>query len=49
MKDLYPNVDSIEFSLPEWDKEILDIRLQAIEDNPERVKPISELITELDK
>ena len=49
MKDLYPNVDSIDFSLPEWHKEVLDSRLKAIVDNPERLKPISELMTELDK
>ncbi|TKC02333.1 addiction module protein [Pedobacter cryotolerans] len=49
IKSIYPNVDSVDFSLPEWHKEILDSRLQAIEDNPERVKPISELMSELDK
>lgn len=49
IKSIYPNVDSIDFSLPEWHKVIIDSRLQAIQDNPERIKPISELMKELDK
>lgn len=49
IKSIYPNIDSIDFSLPEWHKEVLDSRLKAIVDNPERLKPISELMTELDK
>ena len=49
IKSLYPNVDNIDFSLPEWHKEILDKRLQAIVEDPKRIKPISELMSELDK
>ncbi|GGE68181.1 addiction module component CHP02574 family protein [Agrobacterium tumefaciens] len=49
IKNLYPNVESIDFSLPEWHKEILDARLQAIVKDSSRIAPISELLNELDK
>lgn len=49
IKIIYPNIDTVDFSLPEWHKEILDNRLQAIAKNSTRIKPISALISELEK
>lgn len=46
---LYPNIDNIDFSLPEWHREILDDRLEAIAKNQGKIKPIGELFTELEK
>jgi len=49
IKSVYPNIDNIDFSLPQWHKEILDQRLQAIVEDQKRIKPISKLMSELDK
>jgi hypothetical protein len=35
--------------LPQWQKNIIDNRLQMIADNPGALKPVNELFTELDK
>jgi len=48
LKNIGLNINSIDFSLPEWHKEILDNRLQAISENPTTIKPLSELVFELD-
>jgi Putative addiction module component len=48
IKSKYPEIDHLDFKLPEWHKEIIDSRLLAIENNPERIRPISELLNELD-
>lgn len=49
LKIMYPNIDTVDFSLPEWHKEILDKRLRAIAKDSTRIKPISELMSELEK
>ena len=35
--------------IPDWQKQLIDQRLAAIAQNPERLKPIDELFSELDK
>lgn len=35
-------------TLPSWQKKLIDERLKAIEENPERIRPIEELFEELD-
>ncbi len=49
IKDKYPDVDELDGPLPEWQKQLIDQRLAAIEQNPDRLKPIDELFSELDK
>lgn len=49
IKDKYPDVDELDGTLPEWQKQLIDQRLQAISENPERLRPIDELFDELDK
>ena len=46
MKNKYPNID---IQLPESHKEIIDARLEILENSPDRINPISTLMDELDK
>lgn len=47
--NLYPEVESIDSSLPEWHKEVLDTRLQSLSENRNKTAPLSALIKELDQ
>ena len=47
IKNKYPDLDTIEGELPQWQKDIIDSRLQAIADNPACLRPIEELYDEL--
>ena len=38
-----------ELNFPEWQKELIDIRLESIENNPERIHPIENLMQELNE
>ncbi len=49
LKSKYPDIDHLDSKLPQWHKDIIDSRLDALEKNPELIRPISELIGELDK
>ena len=49
MKDKYPDVDELDGPLPEWQKQLIDQRLAAIDQHPDRLRPIDELFSELDK
>ncbi len=49
MKTNYPDIDSLVYNLPDWQKKILAERLIDIERNPESLRPISELFDILDK
>jgi hypothetical protein len=49
IKTKYPGVDHLDSKLPQWHKELIDARLDAIEKNPALIRPISELLDELDK
>ena len=48
IKTNYPDVDSLEKDIPEWQKQLLDKRLDAIAKNPNSIKPIGGLFSELD-
>ena len=47
IKDKYPDVESIENGLPQWQKDIIDKNLKEIEDNPACLRPIEYLLEEL--
>ncbi len=49
IKNNYPDIESIDQDLPLWEKETIDNRLVAIAKNPKRLRPISELIEELNR
>lgn len=42
------NIDDLDCDLPDWEKQIIDKRLQSIAENPGRLHPIEELLEELD-
>lgn len=48
IKKKYPGIES-DISLPEWQTELIDHRMESIAKNPERVKPIADLLEELDR
>lgn len=47
IKNNYPDIENLEQDLPQWEKDLIDSRLDAIAKNPERLKPIEELFEEL--
>jgi len=49
IKSKHPDIAEEENKeLPEWQKDLIDSRLSQIQNNPERLKPIDELLQELD-
>lgn len=49
IKSQYPDIEEITENIPDWQKKILSSRIEAIAENPERVKPIKGLFDTLDK
>ncbi len=49
LKLIHPDIDELNNQLPEWQKKVLDLRLQTIADNPDSLRPISELFDTLDR
>lgn len=49
IRNKYPEVEAIEGDLPTWQKELLDARLKKINEDPDCLRPINELLDELDK
>lgn len=47
IKNNYPDIENLEEELPQWEKDLIDSRLEAIAKNPERLKPIESLLEEL--
>ena len=47
LKKHYPNLENINDELPQWQKDVLDIRLSDL-DNPVKIEPIDELYKVLD-
>jgi hypothetical protein len=47
IKNNYPDIENLEQDLPQWEKDLIDSRLEAIAINPERLKPIEGLLEEL--
>ena len=49
IKSTYPGINDLSSELPQWQKDLIDIRLAAINRNPERIKPIDGLLEALNK
>ena len=49
IKQQYPDIEEISNDIPDWQKELLTSRLEAIAKNPRRVKPIQGLFDALNK
>jgi hypothetical protein len=47
IKKSYPNIEKVDQDLPQWQKDILDIRLADL-NNPDKLEPIDELFKALD-
>jgi hypothetical protein len=47
IKRNYLDIDDLDQELPVWEKELIDDRLKSIKENPKRLRPINELLTEL--
>ncbi|TAN13613.1 MAG: addiction module component CHP02574 family protein [Chitinophagaceae bacterium] len=47
MKNNYPDIETIDKDVPQWEKDLIDQRLDAIAQNPKRVRPGKELLQEL--
>ena len=49
LRSKYPDLNAVDTDLPDWQKELIDTRLNAIKENPDRILPIDSLIEELDR
>ena len=47
IKNNYPDIKSLEQELSQWEKDLIDSRLEEIEKNPHRLKSINILFDEL--
>jgi hypothetical protein len=47
IKNNYPDIETLEQELPQWEKDLIDSRLDDIAKNPERLHPIESLFAEL--
>jgi hypothetical protein len=47
IKANYPDIESLDEELPLWEKGIIDARLELIAKNPQKVRPLHELVEEL--
>ena len=48
IRNKYPDVETIEGELPQWQKDLIDSRLKTIQNNPDSLRPIEEFFEELD-
>lgn len=49
IKMKYPDIDKINQDIPQWQKDLLDKRLDDYKNNPDKFKPIDELFDALDQ
>jgi hypothetical protein len=49
IKQQYPDIEEISNDIPDWQKELLTSRIEAIVKNPERIKPVQGLFDALNK
>jgi len=49
IKDNYPDIELIDQELSQQERDLIDSRLDAIAKAPKRLRPISELLEELNK
>lgn len=47
IKNQYPDIENADIEVEQWEKDLIDSRLYAIEQTPERLKPGKNLIQEL--
>ena len=47
IKSNYPDIENLDNKVPQWEKDLIDDRLDAISNNPELLVPIQELFDEL--
>ncbi len=47
IKNQYPDIENAYSDLPQWPKDLIDNRLEAIAKNPQRLKPGKNLLKEL--
>ena len=47
IKNQYPDIENAGIDLPQWEKDLIDERLDTIAKNPERLKTGEQLIQEL--
>ncbi len=48
IKKNYPDVDNLENDIPQWQKQLLDTRLNNINKNPDTLHPINDFFDTLD-
>jgi hypothetical protein len=39
IKNQYPDIENADSDMPQWEKDLIDTRLDTIAQNPERLKP----------
>ena len=49
IKSNYPDIENLDNKVPQWEKDLIDDRLDAISNNPELLKPMQELFDELQR
>jgi hypothetical protein len=49
IQSTYPDINNLNKELPQWQKDIIDTRLDAIAKDPQRLKPIENLFEILHK
>jgi len=49
IESTYPGISDFSSELPQWQKDLIDTRLAAIQSSPERIKPIDGLFKALNK
>lgn len=49
IKNNYPDIESLEQELSQWEKDLIDERLDFIAKNPESLRPIEALLEELNR
>lgn len=49
IKSNYSDIENLDNKVPQWEKDLIDDRLDAISNNPELLQPIQELFDELQR
>jgi hypothetical protein len=44
IKNNYPDIENLENDLPQWEKNLIDQRLDNYKKNPQNIKPFDELL-----
>jgi hypothetical protein len=48
LRKKHPDVDELEGDIPQWQKDIIDQRMQLLKDHPEQVTTLEDFLMELD-